>query len=88
MVGACTKMSENPIAISTLNDFIFCPVSIYFHSLEDEEKLLFQDTYQTNGSDAYKNSDSAAYSSRKTMLQGASVYCGKYNVYGKILLLI
>ena len=29
-------MSENPILISNLNDFIFCPVSIYFHSLEKD----------------------------------------------------
>ncbi len=43
-------MSEEPIAISSLNDFVFCPVSIYFHSLEtDEENLLGQDSYQLNG---------------------------------------
>ena len=27
-------MSESPIPISNLNDFIFCPVSIYFHGLD------------------------------------------------------
>ena len=27
-------MSEQPLSISNLNDFIFCPVSIYFHSLD------------------------------------------------------
>lgn len=49
-------MSENPIAISKLNEFIFCPASIYFHSLEeDENKLLYQDSFQLNGTDAHKN---------------------------------
>ena len=68
-------MSENPIAISTLNDFIFCPVSIYFHSLETEEKIMFQDSYQLNGTEAHKSSDAATYSTKKSMLQGISVYC-------------
>ena len=39
-------MSEEPIAISYLNDFIFCPVSIYFHSLKDGEDILTKDSYQ------------------------------------------
>ncbi len=78
-------MSENPIAISKLNDYIFCPASIYFHSLEeDENKLLYQDSYQLNGTDAHKNSDAATYSTRKSVLQGISVYCEKYNLCGKI----
>lgn len=35
-------MSEQPIAISCLNDFIFCPVSIYFHALDaDTENKKF-----------------------------------------------
>lgn len=78
-------MSENPIIISNLNDFIFCPVSIYFHSLEPEnEELLVKDTYQINGSDAHKKSDNAAYSTKKSMLQGISVYSSKYDLCGKI----
>ena len=78
-------MSENPIIISNLNDFIFCPVSIYFHSLEeDAEKVLTQDSYQLNGSAAHEKVDSAAYSTRKSMLQGIPVYCEKYNLIGKI----
>lgn len=40
-------IGENPITITSLNDFIFCPVSICFHSLEsDVEKLTYQDHYQ------------------------------------------
>lgn len=77
-------MSENPIAISNLNDFIFCPVSIYFHTLEAEENILSQDIAQINGSHSHRNSDRAAYSTKKSMLQGISVYCQKYNLCGKI----
>lgn len=39
-------MSEQPLAISQLNDFIFCPVSIFFHSLETEENIMVQDSFQ------------------------------------------
>jgi len=78
-------MSENPILISNLNDFIFCPVSIYFHLLEDdEERVLLQDSFQLNGTHAHRHSDSATYSSRKTVLQGVGVYCAEYGVCGKI----
>ena len=78
-------MSEQPIIISNLNDFIFCPVSIYFHSLdEDEENLLGQDSYQLNGTAAHEKSDTATYSTKKSMLQGIAVYSEKYNIVGKI----
>ena len=78
-------MSENPILISNLNDFIFCPVSIYFHSLViDAEKVLAQDSYQLNGSATHEKVGSAAYSTRKSMLQGIPVYCENYNLIGKI----
>lgn len=77
-------MSENPISISALNDFIFCPVSIYFHSLETEENILFQGTAQINGTHSHRKSDTAAYSTKKCMLQGISVYSQKYNLCGKI----
>lgn len=76
---------ENPIAISKLNDFIFCPVSIYFHELDiDTEKLTYQTDYQLNGTSAHNTIDNKTYSSKKSVLQGISVYCEKYNLYGKI----
>ncbi len=78
-------MSEYPISISNLNDFVFCPVSIYFHSVEsDTEKLTYQDSFQINGTAAHEKSDTGAYSSKKDMLQGISVYCERYNLIGKI----
>ena len=77
-------MSETPIAISFLNDFIFCPVSIYFHCLDDGDSLLVQNTEQLEGTSVHKNSDLATYSTKKNMLQGVGIYCEKYNLCGKI----
>ncbi len=77
-------MSETPLIISNLNDFIFCPVSIYFHSLDNENGILNKDSYQLNGTDAHKNSDFATYSTKRSMLQEIGVYCEKYNIVGKI----
>lgn len=46
---------EETIIISYLNDFIFCPVSIYFHKLYgNRDKMLYQSEYQLNGTDAHK----------------------------------
>ena len=76
---------ENPIAISKLNDFIFCPVSIYFHELDIEtEKMTYQSVYQLNGTAAHESIDEKRYSSKKNILQGIDVYCEQYNIYGKI----
>lgn len=78
-------MSEYPISISNLNDFIFCPASIYFHALDqDTDRMMAQDTAQINGSAAHEKSDTGGYSSKKSILQGASVYSATYNISGKI----
>ena len=64
---------EETILISYLNDFIFCPVSIYFHKLYGQlDKNIYQSTFQVNGTDAHKSIDEKTYSSRKNILQGIS----------------
>lgn len=41
---------EDLILISNLNDFIFCPVSIYFHKLYgNQDNLTYFDNVQWNG---------------------------------------
>lgn len=61
-------MSENPIAISNLNDFIFCPVLSYFHSLDyDTEKMTYQNSDQLNGTAVHTTVDSGTYSSKKSI---------------------
>ncbi len=76
---------ENVIAISLLNDFIFCPVSIYFHNLYNpKEKMLYQNNSQLDGTNAHKAIDNNLYSTRKTILTGISVYSDEYKLIGKI----
>lgn len=78
-------MSENLLPITNLNDFIFCPVSIYFHAVDtDSEKMLSQETAQINGTASHSAVDAARYSDKKTVLQGVSVYCERYGLFGKI----
>lgn len=76
---------EYPILISNINDFIFCPVSIYFHNqYEEVNKMLFQETRQLNGSNAHTKIDKESYSTRKDVLQAKDVYSDKYGLIGKI----
>ena len=76
---------ENPILITWLNDYIFCPVSIYFHNLYGlVDSISFQESSQINGASAHENIDSGRYSSRKDILSGISVYSSRYNLVGKI----
>ena len=76
---------ENPILITWLNDYVFCPRSIYFHNLYGEtERLSFQDVSQINGTKAHETIDKASYSSRKDIISGLSVFSEKYNLIGKI----
>ncbi len=76
---------ENPIIISNLNDFVFCPLSIYFHGIYGEQKtVLYQSQAQLNGTYVHSKIDNQQYSSSKNILQGIDVYCDEYNIVGKI----
>ena len=78
-------LEENYILISYLNDFVFCPISIYFHTLYGNlDKTLYQRTAQINGAYAHKSIDRGTYSSRKNILQAIDVYSEKLNIRGKI----
>ena len=76
-------MSEYPISISNLNDFIFCPASIYFHGLDyGTDNISYQSPKQLNGSASHKKIDAGEYSTSAHMLQGMTVYSEKYNLLG------
>lgn len=76
---------EQPISISNLNDFIFCPISIYFHNIYgNPDNLLMKDTPQINGSAAHEKVDNRQYADSQHILQGISIYCEQYNLIGKI----
>lgn len=77
-------MEEN-IIISHLNDFIFCPRSIYFHNLYYQiDSNLYHSTYQVKGINVHKNIDSKKYSSKKSILQGINIYSEEFGLIGKI----
>ena len=78
-------MTEDSIMLSNINDFLFCPVSIYFHNLmEDADRMASQSKYQINGTYSHKSIEDGRYTSRKDVLQGIEVYCEKYGLMGKI----
>jgi len=77
-------MSDYPLNITALNDFIFCPISIYFHSLYDGvERKMFQCSDQIGGTAAHQAVDQASYSA-PGFLRGLEVYSDELNLVGKI----
>lgn len=76
---------ETYIPISYLNDFIFCPRSIYFHQLYGRASTrLYHTNDQAKGLAAHKTIDNQVYSTAKTVLQGLEVFSEYYNLCGKI----
>lgn len=76
---------ESYIKLSTLNDFIYCPKSIFYHSLyENYDKNIYQESAQKQWLALHKSIDSQKYSSSKHILQWLSVYSQYYQIAGKI----
>ncbi len=73
------------LKISELNDFIFCPRSIYMHNLyESFEKEVYQEKRQIRGTIVHENIENKKYSSEKRYVQAMEVYSERYNLVGKI----
>lgn len=76
-------LSEIPI--TTLNDFTFCPRSIYFHGIYSNfSDTHYKGKYQKRGTLKHESSDTATYSSQKKYLQGMEVASSEYGLVGKI----
>src|SRR3972149_754376 len=76
---------ETYIPMSFLNDFIFCPRSIYFHQLYGSfNTQIYQQRPQIAGKAAHASIDEKAYSTRKNILQGLEIYCEQYKICGKV----
>lgn len=76
---------DNLIKITQINDFIFCPASIYFHNLYgDRETTTYQRKEQINGSHAHKNIDEGTYTTSRNILMGMDVYSEEFGLIGKI----
>lgn len=73
------------IALSTLNDFIFCPYSIYLHSVYMEtEGDVYKATPQTRGTIAHKGVDEKTGSTRRADVMALPVYSDELGISGKI----
>ena len=78
-------MYYDHIQISKINDFQFCPQSLYFYSVyEDFDKVQYKARPQVAGTIAHKTVDKQNFSSRKNVLQGIEVCSNKYGIIGKI----
>lgn len=76
---------HSAIQISKINDFTFCPHTLYLHTAyEDFSTALFHDVPQIRGKAVHEPIDQKIYSSRKTILQGIPVYSEEYQLIGKI----
>ena len=73
------------LKISYLNDFIFCPLSIYYHQLYGElSESLYYGKAQLDGKAAHQAIDEHRYSTHKNILQGIDVFSDEYKLCGKI----
>lgn len=76
---------QDYISISTLNDFVFCPYSIYLHNVYmggDED--LVHAIPQTRGKAAHESIDSKKFSSKKDDITGLAVFSDELGLIGKI----
>ena len=78
-------MEEDYISISTLNDFIFCPYSIYLHNVYMEsDTSMFHAAPQTTGRIAHRTIDTKKANNRADVLLSLPVYSERYHLMGKI----
>ena len=76
---------EQYIQISKINDFIFCPKSVYLHRIyENFNQNTYHQEPQKVGKLNHENIEAGKYSTAKKFLQGTPVYCNKYEIAGKI----
>jgi CRISPR-associated exonuclease Cas4 len=75
---------EELIPFTMLNDYIFCPASIYFHKMYDGvENLLFTGEKQITGKALHKRIDEDDWT-QSDVICGRMFESAKYGIYGKI----
>lgn len=76
---------NNYISISQLNDFIFCPYSIYLHNVYMEaDEDIFKAPPQKIGKLAHNSIDSKKYSTKKSDIMSLPVYSEELGIVGVI----
>lgn len=76
---------EEYISLSTLNDFIFCPYSIYLHNVYmSSSEDSYHSTSQTVGKNSHQTIDTNTYSTSKNDIIGLNIFSNELGIIGKI----
>ena len=77
---------EETLPITNLNDFLFCPRSLYYGNIfrSSRGEGTYQQTPQKLGLAAHHSIDTDTYSSRKDILTGRMVYSERLGLLGRI----
>lgn len=76
---------EEYILFTWLNDFIFCPVSIYFNNLYlNTNERIYKGIPETKGKAKHRSIEEGNYSASKHILLNEYVCSERYKIYGKI----
>lgn len=77
---------ESVLTMTQLNDFLFCPRSLYYNGIfrASVDTAYYHQGPQKDGLAAHAAVDEGRYSSCSHILQGTMVYCAKYNLLGRI----
>ncbi len=77
---------ETYLSKTQINDFIFCPRSIYFHNIfrNTSSNDVYHQTPQRIGQAHHTTIDTNTYSTRKDIITGLFVYSAQYNLVGRI----
>lgn len=76
---------ESYIQISKINDFMYCPVSLYLHeAYGSSSEKIYHEKPQVVGRLNHTTIDADTYSTSKRFLVGIEVYSSVYNIMGKI----
>lgn len=73
------------LKITQLNDFIFCPYSIYLHNVyEALNDKQFHEVPQIKGRQAHETVDNGSYSTKAHIITGMMIHSEKYGLIGRI----
>lgn len=73
------------IQISKINDFTYCPASLYLHGIYEKfSEKTFHSKPQVVGKINHEAIDKKTYSTAARFVIGIDVYSHKYNIMGKI----
>ena len=77
---------EPYLLITQINDFMFCPRSIYFADIYKQSlsETCYHQQSQKEGLIHHTTIDTNTYSSKKNIITGLTVYSEKYNIVGRI----